>query len=160
MKKTTQFDSNEMGAFEAEAKVYGFACPLLEPLVEEGWHNKPEARMMIKKYLHPLKVRQIDTLILGSTHYTVLKRIIQQKIGKRVRIIDSPEAVIWKLVGFLKAHPEIEERLPKKGTVRFYASDITDGAKNLAKRLFGRNLRLEPVKPGCKSQPLVEEVCA
>ncbi|MEA1901260.1 MAG: glutamate racemase, partial [Thermodesulfobacteriota bacterium] len=51
------------------ARVYSKACPLLVPLVEEGWLNKPETKMIVKKYLHPLKVRQIDTLILGCTHY-------------------------------------------------------------------------------------------
>ncbi|MDP7416500.1 MAG: glutamate racemase, partial [Desulfobacterales bacterium] len=52
-----------------EAKVYSMACPLLVPLVEEGWIKKPETTMIIKKYLHPLKAKQVDTLILGSTHY-------------------------------------------------------------------------------------------
>ena len=61
------------------ARVYSAACPLLVPLVEEGWLKKPETRMIVKKYLHPLKVRQIDTLILGCTHYPILKSIIQQK---------------------------------------------------------------------------------
>ncbi|MEJ2656501.1 MAG: glutamate racemase [Desulfobacterales bacterium] len=56
-----------------EAKVYSVACPLLVPLVEEGWMKKPETMMIIKKYLLPLKVRQIDTLILGCTHYPLLK---------------------------------------------------------------------------------------
>ena len=59
-------------ALKPDAKVYSAACPLLVPLVEEGWIKKPETVMIIKKYLHPLKVRQIDTLILGCTHYPLL----------------------------------------------------------------------------------------
>ncbi len=55
-------------------KVFSAACPLLVPLVEEGWLKKPVTSMIVKKYLHPLKVRQIDTLILGCTHYPLLEK--------------------------------------------------------------------------------------
>ncbi|MFZ5563848.1 MAG: glutamate racemase, partial [Thermodesulfobacteriota bacterium] len=51
-----------------DARVWSQACPLLVPLVEEGWLKKPETAMIVKKYLHPLKTRQVDTLILGCTH--------------------------------------------------------------------------------------------
>ena len=84
----------------SDAKVYSAACPLLVPLVEEGWMKKPETRMIVKKYLHPLKVRQIDTLILGCTHYPLLKKTIQHKIGKRVNIIDSSDAIAEKIKKF------------------------------------------------------------
>ena len=136
-------------SLEPRATVYELACPLLEPLAEEGLGNKPEARMMIKKCLHPLKVRQIDTLILGSAAYGAIKRIIQPKIGRRVRIIDPSEALLWKLAHFLETHPEIEKRLPKEGKARFFASDITDRTKVRAKRFFGGDLRLEPAQPDC-----------
>ncbi len=84
-------------AINPDAKVYSAACPLLVPLVEEGWMQKPETVMIIKKYLQPLKVRQIDTLILGCTHYPLLKKSIQRKIGKKVSIIDSSIAVAAKI---------------------------------------------------------------
>ncbi|MBW1747843.1 MAG: glutamate racemase, partial [Deltaproteobacteria bacterium] len=88
-------------ALKPDAKVYSAACPLLVPLVEEGWMKKPETVMIIKKYLHPLKVRQIDTLILGCTHYPLLKDKIQRKIGKRVHIIDSSIAIAENVKFFL-----------------------------------------------------------
>ncbi|MDY6955078.1 MAG: glutamate racemase, partial [Thermodesulfobacteriota bacterium] len=76
------------GVYEAHIKaerpdmeVYSAACPLLVPLVEEGWLKRGETRRIVKKYLHPLKMRQIDMLILGCTHYPPLKDIIQAKIG-------------------------------------------------------------------------------
>ena len=57
-----------------DARVYSLACPLLVPLVEEGWMKKPETAMIVRKYLHPLKTKPIDALILGCTHYPILKK--------------------------------------------------------------------------------------
>lgn len=130
----------------ADAKVYSVACPLLVPLVEEGWLNKPETRMIVKKYLHPLKVRQIDTLILGCTHYPILNRIIQEKIGKRVNIIDSSLAVADRVKSFLNNHSEIEGRLSKKGDTRFFVSDITSQFEKTAKHILKKTVSLEHVQ--------------
>ena len=91
-------------AVRPEAKVFAAACPLLVPLVEEGWLKKPVTAMIVKKYLHPLKVRQIDTLILGCTHYPLLAGVIQRKIGKRVAIIDSSVGVAAAVKSFLSRH--------------------------------------------------------
>jgi len=132
-------------AIDSMAKVYTIPCPLLVPLVEEGWLKKPETARIVKKYLHPLKVRQIDTLILGCTHYPLLKGIIQRKIGKRVHVIDSSDAIAWKLSDFLRSHPEVDGRLSKKGTSRFYVSDRTAQIVNTAKTILKRNVLLEQV---------------
>lgn len=125
------------------ARVYSVACPLLVPLVEEGWINKPEAAMIVKKYLHSLKVKQIDTLILGCTHYPLLKHIICRKIGKRVNIIDSSLGVADKLQKFLKEHPDIDSRLSKKGKARIFVSDITEQFGKTAKATLRQNVLLE-----------------
>jgi glutamate racemase len=129
-----------------DAKVYSVACPLLVPLVEEGWMNKPETKMIIKKYLLPLKVRQIDTLILGCTHYPLLKAIIQRKIGKKVRVIDSSIAVAEKVKSFLDANPEIDRRLGKNDDFRLFVSDITDQFEKTARITLKRKVFLEHVK--------------
>jgi len=129
-----------------DAKVYSVACPLLVPLVEEGWVNKPETMMIIKKYLLPLKVRQIDTLILGCTHYPLLKDKIQRKIGKRVTIIDSSISVAEKVKSFLDAHPEIDRRLGKNGAFRLFVSDITEQFEKTARITLKRKVFLEHVK--------------
>ncbi len=80
-----------------EAKVFAVPCPLLVPLVEEGWLEKPETAMIVRKYLAGLKTKQIDTLILGCTHYPVLRSLIHRKIGSRVILVDSAEAVALKV---------------------------------------------------------------
>ena len=128
------------------ARVYSVACPLLVPLVEEGWLKKPETMMIIKKYLHPLKTRQIDTLILGCTHYPLLKDKIQRKIGKKVIIIDSSIAVAEKVKSFLDTHPEVDHLLGKKGAFRLFVSDITEQFDKTARITLKRNVFLEHIK--------------
>ena len=132
-------------AKDPDARVYSNACPLLVPLVEEGWMKKPETRMIIKKYLHPLKGRQIDTLILGCTHYPLLKDIIQQKIGKRVKIIDSSLSVAAQIKEYLKKNPEIDGLLSKEGRASFFVSDVTDQFIKTAKKILKKDIRLEHV---------------
>lgn len=126
------------------AKVHCNPCPLLVPLVEEGWAKKPETRKIVKKYLHPLKVRQIDTLILGCTHYPVLKDIIADKIGKRVRIIDSSLAMAGRIRDFLENNPALDDSLSKTDTTRFFVSDITPQFHKTARTIIGRHIPLEP----------------
>ncbi len=125
------------------AKVYSYPCPLLVPLVEEGWFNKPETRMIVKKYLHPLKVRQIDTLILGCTHYPILKKIIQRKMGKQVNIIDSSLAVAQEVEQFLAVHPELDNKMDKKGDEIFFVSDITSQFEKTANMILKKKIFLK-----------------
>jgi len=125
------------------AKVYSAACPLIVPLVEENWIKKPETAMIVKKYLHPLKVRQIDTLILGCTHYPLLKKTIQNKIGKKVNIIDSSLAVAQKIKDFLIQHPEIDKSLSKNSKFRLVVSDVTKQFAKMAKSTLKKNICLE-----------------
>ncbi|MDM8549116.1 glutamate racemase [Desulfobacterales bacterium HSG2] len=143
----------DSGAYEKKireldprARVCSAACPLLVPLVEEGWLRKPETRMIVKKYLHPLKVRQIDTLIMGCTHYPILKKIIQRKIGKRVSLIDSSTTVAEKVRQFLEQHPETDDLLGKEGETEFFVSDLTEHLKKAAKVTFGRNVLLKRIE--------------
>lgn len=128
-----------------EAKIHSSPCPLLVPLVEEGWSEKPETRMIAKKYLHPLKVRQIDTLILGCTHYPVIKHVIAHKIGKKVKIIDSSVALAGQIRQFLADSPDVDAQLDKNGRVRFYVSDVTPQFEKTAKNVIKQKIELTQV---------------
>ena len=88
-------------------EVFSKACPLLVPLVEEGWLTARETKMILRKYLAPLKQKQIDTLVLGCTHYPLLKDLIQHRAGKnRVRLIDSSIEVSLSLQAYLDKNPD------------------------------------------------------
>jgi glutamate racemase len=128
---------------EKDMEIYSQPCPLLVPLVEEGWFKRPETRMIVKKYLAPLKTRQIDTLILGCTHYPLLKNIISEKTGKNVEIIDSATSVAKQIQSFLDGNPEFDETLQKNYQSRFFVSDITDQFQKTAASILGRNILLE-----------------
>lgn len=129
-----------------EAKIHSEACPLLVPLVEEGWIERPETAMIIKKYLQPLKTRQIDTLILGCTHYPLLKETISRKIGRRTAIIDSGSAVSGAISRFLSENQEFTESLPHNEKIDFYVSDVTDQFEKTASAIVKKKIRLTCIK--------------
>lgn len=117
-------------SFEAELKhlnpkitVIQQACPLLVPLIEEHWHEKPEARMILKKYLRPLKAHNIDTLILGCTHYPVMAGQFKKFMGKNVNVVNPGKIVAESLKNYLDRHPEIEKKLSKKGKQLYETTD-------------------------------------
>ncbi|UCH21049.1 MAG: glutamate racemase [Deltaproteobacteria bacterium] len=129
------------------AKVYSAACPLLVPLIEESWHKKPETRMIVKKCLHPFKVRQIDTLILGCSYYGLLTRMIRTKIGKRVSLIDPSSCLADVVKAFLARHREVDELLSKNSYLRLILSDLTPQIEKLAGTILQRNVRIEAGGP-------------
>jgi len=131
---------------QPQARVYSVACPLLVPLVEEGWLDKAETAMIVKKYLQPLKTRQIDTLILGCTHYPLLKKVIQRKIGKRVHLIDSSVSVSNSVKAFLAANSQIDRRLGRNDHLTLFVSDVTDQFKRIAEMTLKTNINFEGVR--------------
>lgn len=131
---------------QPQARVHSVACPLLVSLVEEGWLNKPETSMIVKKYLLPLKIRQIDTLILGCTHYPLLKKVIQRKIGRRVRLIDSSTSVSGSVNAFLADNAEVDQQLGQNGNLMFFVSDMTDQFQKIARMTLKADVILKCVK--------------
>ncbi|AGF78684.1 glutamate racemase [Desulfocapsa sulfexigens DSM 10523] len=128
-------------ARQPDCKVFQEICPLLVPLVEEGWLNKRETKMILRRYLAPFKNRQIDTLVLGCTHYPLLKNLIQPRIGKRVKLIDSSIETAHYVKEFLLSNPNI---ISKNGNAshRYYVSDSTETARPVAERIFSRPMEL------------------
>jgi glutamate racemase len=130
----------------SDCRVISRACPLLVPLVEEGWLNKRETKMILRRYLHPLRLKQIDTLVLGCTHYPLLDKLIQPRIGKRVELIDSSVEVALHLQHFINNNPDIKDKLQQHSSAsRFFVSDSTGPVRQLADRIFGRTINLEKV---------------
>ncbi len=134
----------QIRAARPQYTVIAQACPLLVPLVEEGWLNHRETKMILRRYLHPLKNRQIDTLILGCTHYPLLKHLIQPRIGKKVVLIDSSETVARYLAAYLQAHPEIDASSTTPPTHRYFVTDLTATAQETANSIFQRRIELIP----------------
>ena len=144
----------QIGRLNPRCRVYGQACPLLVPLIEEGWLDKRETKMILRRYLHPLRRRQIDALILGCTHYPLLTELIRKRIGKKVQLIDSSVETAGHVKSFLDNSPEItsnrEEKIksslhsPEKN--RFFVSDCTPPLQKLADEIFGRRINLIKIR--------------
>ncbi len=120
-------------------KVVGAPCPLLVPLVEEGWLEAEETKMIIGKYLAPLLKKKIDHLILGCTHYPALKELIAQVCGKQVAIIDSAEEVTKELTEVLRSH-ELLTPSVKKGVQHYLVTDVPDQFVEVGTRIIGRKI--------------------
>jgi glutamate racemase len=113
-------------ALEPSAEIWQVACPLLVPLVEQGWLDDPITNMIIFRYINSLNQHEVDTLILGCTHYPLLSASIQKVVGNHVRLIHSGQAIGFELLqafdlGLL--HRRSDSSPPR--TVRILSTDLS-----------------------------------
>lgn len=135
------------GAYEKEIKrisprntVFAQSCPLFVPLVEEGWAKNGVAGTIASIYLKPLKAKKIDTLILGCTHYPLLKNVIGKAMGRTVRLVDSARAVAKEAHLILDSAGLMNSSSKGVTRHRFFVSDEPErfakiGEKFLKKRI-------------------------
>ncbi|OGI62332.1 glutamate racemase [Candidatus Nomurabacteria bacterium RBG_16_40_11] len=118
-----------------QTKVFQNPAPLLVPLVEEGENER--AKPFIVKYLQPFRNKNIDALVLGCTHYPILKKEIKENVGHSVKIISQDKIIPRKLKEYLARHPEIANKLSKKRSVKIITTDKTQNMDRLVKKWFG-----------------------
>ncbi|GAB0155724.1 glutamate racemase [Chryseobacterium sp. Alg-005] len=123
-------------------KVDELATPLLVPAIEEGFKNHPITHAIIYNYLSNSKLKNIETLILGCTHYPLLIDEIKQYYGNRVRVIDSPNIVANHLKIILDKYNLLNDNNPKPN-YHFYLSDLTKNFEKISKKFFGKTIDLE-----------------
>jgi glutamate racemase len=115
---------NKITKLNPRIQVFSQPCPLLVSLVEEGWIKDTITRLTIEKYLRPLLENGVDTIILGCTHYPVLKEMIQQVVGAGITLIDSGQETARKVKELL-INSSLQRRPDSaKAKIRFYVSDI------------------------------------
>jgi glutamate racemase len=135
----TESYSKAIKSIDSSIDVFSQSCPLLVPLAEEGWVNDPIADLVIQRYVKPLLDQNIDTLILGCTHYPLLKDAIQRLCGYEIRLVDSGLAIaqeIGTLVnGAAKAPAKSNQPL-----IHFFATDLSPHTQNIAEKI------LDPMK--------------
>ncbi len=135
-------------ALAPDACVMARACPLFVPLVEEGWAESEVARLVAREYLAPLAGDGVDTLVLGCTHYPLLKPLLAAVMGDGVRLIDSAEETA------AETRRVLEERGLRAGrgqppAHRFVASDAPDHFLALGQRFLGATIdRVEKLTLG------------
>jgi glutamate racemase len=120
-------------------EVFGQACPLIVPLVEEGWLDKPVARDIVKEYLTALLAKKIDTLVLGCTHYPLLKDLLADVAGPAVRLIDSAEETA-RQVGLELRRLGLTAAPDQTPARRFFVSDAPERFARTGQRFLGQSV--------------------
>ncbi len=126
---------NYLAAQRADIFVRGVPCPLLVPLAEEGWTDHPVTERVVGEYIAPLLAEKIDTLILGCTHYPVLKKTIQKVVGPDVVLIDNAVETAALLCENLAPADPTETAGPIH---RFMVSDVPHRFQEEAELFLGR----------------------
>ncbi|MBI2048792.1 MAG: glutamate racemase [Parcubacteria group bacterium] len=135
----------ELKKLDPQIRVFQKGCPLLVPLVEAGEQNTEAARLILQNYLRPLIAKNIDTLILGCTHYGILKRAVQNIVGSRVHVVSEAETVPQKLKAYLAKHDEREKQIGKNGKIHFYTTDLSPKFQRLGSRFFGKPIHAQKI---------------
>lgn len=130
-----------------DAQVVSVPCPLFVPLAEEGWVEHEVARLTAQEYLQPLVAAQIDTLVLGCTHYPLLRNTLQRVMGSRVGLVDSAEETAMRVAELFReqglARPE------HGGRRAFYVTDVPTRFERVGRTFLGDELgQVEQVRIG------------
>lgn len=132
------------GAYERQLKdldpdveVVARHAQLLVPLVEEGWVDAPETAAVIAKYVAPVREAGVDALILGCTHFPLLKDRIAEAMGLGVRLIDSADAVVAEFRATLEADAALARALDATGRASYFVTDPTPAFETLGSAWLG-----------------------
>ena len=133
----SQAYSRAILALDNSAKVFARACPLLVPLVEEGWIKNKITQAILRAYLSPMLRRRIDTLVLGCTHYPLLKKVIRGVVGKEVALVDSAESCSRFLSERLGGTKLLARTRRRAGVIQPFVTDEVERFDEMAKRFLG-----------------------
>lgn len=131
--------ARSLRAVDSEVEIFTRACPLFVPLAEEGWVGNDVARRAVATYLASLKKSGIDTLILGCTHYPLLKKPIGEFLGGRVRLVDSAEETALELRRLLSGKG-LSRRRGGTGSASFFVTDSVERFMRVGERFYGTSM--------------------
>jgi glutamate racemase len=121
---------------EPRTEVIEQACPLLVPLVEEGFIQDPVTEMIAERYLEEIKRQQVGTVILGCTHYPVIKADLQKVLGPGVRLVESGEVLAETLMQLFQRGKAERDSQASLQSIRLCITDLTDHFERLAHQLM------------------------
>ncbi|MEI8338274.1 MAG: glutamate racemase, partial [bacterium] len=143
---TSKAFERELYKIDPKIKIFQKACPLLVPIVEEGQGEELSSEMVIKDYLEYFKDKNIDTLILGCTHYGILEDQIKKNMPYNIEIVSESNIIGKKLQDYLERKPEIEETLEEGGERVFFSTDTTNKFEKLGSKFFGKKIEQKKAK--------------
>ena len=120
-------------------RVFSQACPLFVPLVEEGWWNHPVTRLTAQEYLRPVLAEHVDSLVLGCTHYPLIKPLLQDIAGPDIRLVDSAEAMA-DITANLLADRHLGNHKHTQPKYRFFVTDVPYHFQTIGEGFLGRTL--------------------
>lgn len=126
---------------KGNVNVFQDPCPLFVHLAEDGWNKNKIAQMVSDEYLKSINTKNIDTLILGCTHYPLLKDVIQKSVGRKVQLIDSGRETAKEVKSILeKKHLVNSHKMTEKNHSVFYVSDFPHKFKEVSQRFLSKDL--------------------
>lgn len=138
----------EINKFYPDIQVFQQACPMWVPLIENNEHESAGADYFVKEYVDALlnQSDQIDTALLGCTHYPLLSKKIQQYLPSGVQLLSQGKIVAESLADYLNRHPEMEDRLTKNRNRQFFTTDSAIDFNNHARLFYGEEVKAEHVE--------------
>ncbi len=123
------------------------ACPMWVPLVENNEIDSDGADFFVEKNIRNIlqKDKNIDTLVLGCTHYPLLKKTIRKYVPESITILEQGQVVAEKLIDYLHRHPEIDDRLSKSGQVIFQTTESSENFENKASLFLDRKVKAQTI---------------
>lgn len=132
--------SREIARIDPSVKIFSQNCPLLVPVAEESLREDKIIIDIIEYYLKPLKQKRIDTLVLGCTHYPLLKNLISKFMGDSITLVDSAASTAEYVKDLLSKQGVLNKRR-LKGKLKFFVSDEIENFKRAGERFLGRNIK-------------------
>lgn len=130
----------EIEKIDKDIKIIDKACPLFVPIVEEGWANTDVASLTAKRYLDELINQDIDSLVLGCTHYPFLKRTIGEVVGEKIRLVNPAKETAIDLKEILEQKDLIRIANCSDISYEYYVSDIPEKFANIAGELLKKEI--------------------
>ncbi|MCD6578729.1 glutamate racemase [bacterium] len=136
--ESKSYDNKIKKKFNNKLKIFHKACPLLVPLAEEGLNNTSISKITIEHYLKEFRTKDLDSLIMGCTHYPLFKKEIRDFFEGKVKLINPGKMVAKEVTLFLKEKEMLGDK--KSGWVEFYLSDIPRNFQKIVRRFLGKKV--------------------
>lgn len=131
--------TTELKTSNTSIDVTSLSCPLFVPLAEEGWLNEPATKLIAEKYLEPIKTANVDTLILGCTHYPLLTEVIQEVVSSKIKLVDSAKAIATATANLLADNKLLNDS-KITGDLNLFVSDLPARFETVASRFLGEKI--------------------
>ena len=130
----------EIQKLDKDIKIVSKACPLFVPIIEEGWANTEVAYLTAKQYLNELLVEGIDSLVLGCTHYPILKRTIGSVVGENIKLVNPAKETAKDLEIILTQKNILRNKDYNNPTYEYYVSDIPEKFVSIGQQFLKREI--------------------